>query len=91
MYNFYDGALEGFSDSAGARYVGASYADLSNTLEVPSYTVFDLGLSYMASNGLDFALNASNVTDKQYYASCNTLTCSQGVQRKITGSVTYRW
>ena len=91
MYSFYDGVLEGFGISMGGRYIGSTYADAANTLTVPSYSLVDLGLHYSMNNGFNFALNASNITDKQYLASCNTSTCSQGLSRKIVGTVTYRW
>lgn len=91
MYQFEGGSLDGFGISGGARYMGSTYADAANTLEVPSYTLFDLGLYYQAQNGMTFSLNANNITDEQYQASCNTLTCSQGISRKITGTLSYRW
>jgi iron complex outermembrane receptor protein len=90
-YTFQSGMLEGFGVLGGVRYVGSTYADASNTLVVPSHSVFDLGLHYNTRYGFDFALNASNVTDKYYLASCTTRVCSQGLARKVTVSVKYRW
>lgn len=90
-YTLQSGVLRGFGVSGGVRYVSATYADDANTLSVPSYTVYDLGLHYHTPHGFDLALNASNVTDKYYLASCTTSICRQGLARKVTASIKYRW
>ncbi len=68
-YTFQDGWLRGFGFGGGVRYVGASFADQANTLAVPSRVLGDLAVHYDWQNWR-FAVNASNVTDEIYVASC---------------------
>lgn len=82
-YKFRDNLLNGVSIGGGVRYVGSSYADLQNTLEVPDVTLFDARIGYEWKNwGID--LNISNVFDKAYVASCQgEAVCSYGEGRVI--------
>lgn len=87
--------------SAGVRHVAASWADVANTLRVPGYTLVDLGLRYdlghlqPAWQGVELSVNASNVADKRYLASCapaGTGTgCFAGPQRHVTAHLRYQW
>lgn len=45
-YTFFDGPVAGLGLGAGVRYVGETYGDAANTLQVPSYTLFDAAVSY---------------------------------------------
>jgi iron complex outermembrane receptor protein len=75
-YTFHDGQLKGFGAGAGARYVGSSWGDTANTLKVPGYTLFDAAVHYDIANianpkdNLRLALNATNLANKEYVASC---------------------
>ncbi len=90
-YTFQDGILRGFGFGGGVRNVGASYADTANTLSVPSRTLGDLAVHYDWQNWR-FAVNANNVTDEIYIASCSTANaCFYGDRRRITGSIGYKW
>ncbi len=90
-YTFQTGALTGFGFGGGVRYVGPSYADNVNTLEVPSYVLGDAGLHYEWQNWR-WALNVGNVTDKIYVGSCSSPTaCFYGDRRRVTASVAYKW
>jgi iron complex outermembrane recepter protein len=78
----------GFKLGAGLRYVGStrgSYVDA----EVPSYTLIDAMASY-TTGSWKMALNATNLADKYYVASC-TYGCFYGEPRKILATATYRW
>ncbi|MNC80179.1 Ferrichrome-iron receptor precursor [compost metagenome] len=59
------------------RYVGYSWADAENTMKVPSYTLFDASIGYdlgkVGLKGVDVRLNANNLTDESYIASCANL------------------
>lgn len=90
-YTFKDGPLEGFGFGGGVRYVGSSWADTANTLEVPSVVLGDLAVHYEWQNWRT-ALNVINVTDKIYVASCASATsCFYGDRRRVTASVSYKW
>lgn len=90
-YTFQDGPLRGFGFGGGIRYVGASYADTMNTLTVPSYTVYDATIHY-ERDGWRYAINAQNLADRIYVASCSYAAgCIYGDRLRVTGSVSYKW
>ena len=97
-YTFQQGPLTGFGFGGGVRYIGDSYGDLANTISIPSYTLFDAAVHYDLSNldrrlrGVTLAVNATNLFDKYYVASCTTLnSCFLGSGRTVIGSVRYTW
>ncbi len=90
-YTFKEGPLTGFGFGGGLRYIGSSWADQANTLEVPSVLLGDLTLHYEWENWRT-ALNVINLTDKIYVASCASATsCFYGDRRRVTASVSYKW
>jgi iron complex outermembrane receptor protein len=90
-YTFKDGPLAGFGFGGGVRYVGSSWADAANTLEVPAVVLGDLALHYEWQNWRT-ALNVINLTDKIYVASCAAASsCFYGDRRRVTASVSYKW
>lgn len=90
-YTFKDGPLEGFGFGGGVRYVGSSWADQANTLEVPAVVLGDLAVHYEWRNWRT-AINVINLTDKTYVASCaSTSSCFYGDRRRITASLAYKW
>jgi iron complex outermembrane recepter protein len=90
-YTFQDGILRGFGFGGGVRYVGASFADQANSLIVPSRVLTDVSVHYEYQNWR-FAVNANNVTDEIYVASCSSASaCFYGDRRRIVGSVGYKW
>jgi iron complex outermembrane receptor protein len=90
-YTFKDGPLAGFGFGGGLRYIGSSWADTANTLEVPAVVLGDLALHYEWQNWRT-ALNVVNLTDKIYVASCAAASsCFYGDRRRVTASVSYKW
>jgi iron complex outermembrane receptor protein len=91
-YTFGSGMLEGFGAGAGVRYIGSTFGDDANSFEVPSATLVDAAIHYDWKN-MKFQLNASNLFDKTYVATCYARSsgCFYGEGRKITGSMKYRW
>ncbi|MET4277301.1 MULTISPECIES: TonB-dependent siderophore receptor [unclassified Bradyrhizobium] len=90
-YTFKDGPLAGFGFGGGVRYIGSSWADTANTLEVPAVVLGDLALHYEWQNWRT-ALNLVNLTDKIYVASCAAAaSCFYGDRRRVTASVSYKW
>jgi len=96
-YTLQSGPLEGLTFGAGVRYVGKTYADEANTLEVPSYVVGDALLGYDFGkldrhlDGLELALNVTNVTDEVYYTCNGTNFCNYGQGRTVLATMKYRW
>jgi len=90
-YTLQSGPLAGLGFGGGVRYVGKSYADNLNTLEVPSYLLGDAAIHY-EWQGWRYALNVANITDKIYVGSCSSPTaCFYGDRRRVTASVSYKW
>lgn len=90
-YTFKDGPLEGLGFGGGVRYVGSSWADTANTLEVPAVVLGDLAVHYEWQNWRT-AINVINLTDKIYVASCaSASSCFYGDRRRVTASVSYKW
>jgi iron complex outermembrane receptor protein len=96
------GVLGGLSLGAGVRYVGESFGNSTNTLVVPSFTVadaalhYDLGYLSPSMKGTRFSINASNLFDKVYVASCGVGTsfdagCYYGLRRTVLATLRYRW
>ncbi|VXB94971.1 Ferrioxamine B receptor [Pseudomonas sp. 8AS] len=95
-YGFKDGLLAGLTLGAGARYVGESYGSDLNDFEVPAYTLFDAALSYDLANvglqGTSLRVNANNLTDEYYVASCYSANaCYLGEERSVVASVTQKF
>ena len=63
--------VEGFSVNTRVNYVDSQYLNNSNTLELPNYTLLDVGAKYTTNiGGVDttFRANVDNVTDEKYWA-----------------------
>ncbi|WGS18187.1 MULTISPECIES: TonB-dependent siderophore receptor [unclassified Bradyrhizobium] len=90
-YTIQQGPLTGFGFGGGVRYVGSSFADQANTLEVPSVVLGDAAIHY-EWQGWRAALNVVNIADTIYVASCaGTTSCFYGDRRRITASLGYKW
>ncbi len=90
-YTVQEGPFKGLGFGAGVRYVGFSYADNENTLEVPAATVFDAGIRYTRDN-FTVALNVNNLFDNEYVSACDTqYTCNYGAGRVATLKASYKW
>lgn len=97
-YDFQNEHLSGLSVNGGARYVGSTPGDDTNSFTVPSSTIFDLGLRYDLGKvdsslvGALLQLNASNLFDKTYTAGCSGVAfCYLGERRNLAATLTYRW
>lgn len=98
-YTWHNGLLEGFGVGAGVRYVGDTYGNTANTDlgHVSSYTVYDaavhydLGVLSHTLKGASVAVNATNLFNKDYLATCDGYWCYYGDERKVVASVNYKW
>jgi iron complex outermembrane receptor protein len=97
-YEFLDGPLAGLGIGGGVRYLGDSWGDSENTFKVDSATLFDASISYDFSlkspelEGLKLQVNATNLADEKYVASCaSKYACFYGSGRSVTASLKYSW
>ncbi|PPC74293.1 TonB-dependent siderophore receptor [Pokkaliibacter plantistimulans] len=86
----------GLNLGGGVRYVGSSWADKENTLKVPAYTLVDMSVRYdlgqLGLKGLEASLNANNLLNKEYVASCYNLSyCYFGEERNVTATFKYQF
>jgi iron complex outermembrane recepter protein len=97
-YAFDSGILRGLTLGAGVRYLGTSWGDNTNTFRVPAYTLvdallaYDLGALDRRYDGASLQLNARNIGDVTYAASCaNKYACFYGEGVTVTGALNVRW
>jgi iron complex outermembrane receptor protein len=98
-YTFRYGALWGFGAAAGVRFIGPTWGDTINTIQVPSYTLVDAAIHYdlaglgPAFKGYKLAVNATNLFDQTYVSSCLAAPnqCFYGLRRTVLGTVKYQW
>jgi iron complex outermembrane receptor protein len=90
VYHVNDADSDGFSFGIGARYIGTNY-DETGTLVVPRKTLFDAMVAY-TQGPWRFSVNAANVTDQAYSATCLARgDCFYGPRRSIMGNASYRF
>jgi len=97
-YTFRDGAMNGLGLGAGVRFIGATQGDEANSFRVDSTTLvdaairYDLGALGDTMKGFEATLNANNLFDKKYIASCSNQTnCWFGNRRSVVAGLRYRW
>ncbi|MBD1598395.1 TonB-dependent siderophore receptor [Pseudomonas typographi] len=95
-YAVQGGPLAGLRLGGGVRYVGYSWADAENTMKVPAYTLYDASLGYdmgrLGLRGVDVRLNANNLTNEKYIATCASLSyCYMGEARNLSATVSYQF
>jgi iron complex outermembrane receptor protein len=72
----------------GVRYSGANW---SGTVRTPAYTLFD-ALAELSWKQWVFAVNATNLLDKKFYAACLSRgDCFIGAERNVFGTLSYRF
>lgn len=86
----FDGALDGVTLGGGVRYVGTSYATTDNGLKVPAATVYDARVGYQWRQW-QLALNAANLGNKTYLASCSNNGCEYALKRQYIATLSYKW
>lgn len=88
MPDAWDGKL---TIGAGARHIGKTAGDTTNTFFVSGYTLVDAFARY-EHDRYSFQLNGYNLADKDYVAGCNTTTqCYYGQGRTVVGTVSVKW
>ncbi len=97
-YAFHSGSLKGLSLGTGVRYVGWTYGDPANDFKVPGFALVDASLQYDLEGfnprlrGYEFDVNATNLFNHHYIASCATTSrCFFGLDQAIFAKLRYRW
>lgn len=96
-YTVTSGPLVGVQAGAGLRYIGGSYGDTANTLLTSSATLvdlalrYDLGRAFSSLHGWTGSLNANNLLDRRYMASCSNGSCYWGQGRLVLAGLKYQW
>ncbi|MCQ4161668.1 TonB-dependent siderophore receptor [Roseomonas sp. GC11] len=88
-YAFPAGPLEKLGLGGGVRYMGKT-EDTSNSWRVPDYAVVDAMARYDVDAHWRLTLNAINLFDKKYVATC-TYACFYGDRLAVTAALRYRW
>jgi iron complex outermembrane recepter protein len=90
-YTRLGGRFAGLGGNFGIRFVGANAADAVNSFFVPNYTLYDASLRF-GYRHTQFSVNATNLADKRYVATCTGLTaCYYGYARNVIGTAKYRF
>ncbi|WP_295473816.1 TonB-dependent siderophore receptor [uncultured Pseudomonas sp.] len=83
--------LPGLGVGAGVRYIGEQAGDQANSFDSPDYTLYDMMVDYK-TGPWRFAVNGSNLTNKDYVASCaSSAQCFPGDPRMLMFSTSYRF
>ena len=105
-YDWTAGPLAGFGVGFGTRYVGAtdnisvgSIGFVRDTADghANAYTIYDAAVRYdlgqldAGLHGASVSLNANNLFDKEYLATCDGFYCYAGDPRRVTASLNYAW
>lgn len=75
-------------------YTDKQFVNLTNTLSIPAWTRFDLGMRYVfVANGhpLTFRVSAENVTNKAYWGSASGGYLTIGAPRTLKSSITFEF
>jgi iron complex outermembrane receptor protein len=90
-YTRASGRFTGLGGNFGVRFVGANAADAANSFFIPNYSLIDGGVRFGYRRTL-FSINATNLTDKRYVATCTGLAaCYYGYARNVVGTAKYRF
>lgn len=84
--------LPSLAFNAGVRYVGESQLDAANTDTLPSYTLYDLVVSWAIDDTWELGLSATNLTDETYVGACyDASNCWMGVERRVEAVLNARF
>jgi iron complex outermembrane recepter protein len=90
-YKFDKGLLQNLTLSTGLNVVGSRPLDNANTVNLPSFTTWDLGASYTYKK-VKLELFANNILDKRYFIANDTgFTVFPGDPRTIMGRVSLKY
>ncbi len=104
IWNPSSNQLDGLRLGAGVRYASQNesngtaflasngFAPTANRIVTDGYTVFDALLGYQFGNGIAVSVNARNLFNKDYFATCLSRgDCFPGERRTIVGTIGLRF
>ncbi|MBA4285758.1 MAG: TonB-dependent receptor [Xanthomonadaceae bacterium] len=68
IYNFSEGFLKGLTTTLGVTHVSSTFSGFSQAVELPSYTLLNLGLNYETKHW-KLGLQGKNLTNEKYFRS----------------------
>lgn len=83
-------AVQGLQLHADAQLTGKQYLDTGNTLQVPGYTIYNLGASYsvpMEGHRLTYRAELNNVANRDYWVASAANTLEVGAPRSLSLNV----
>jgi len=75
----------------GLRFVGARYGNNANSVAIGSHTVADAMVSYMVTDNISVAVNATNLFDREYVSSNTFGSRYYGDGRTVLATLKYSW
>ncbi len=97
-YTIPGGLASGLNFAVGGRLVGRTFGNALNTFNVSSNALVDAAVHYdlkKLNSDLgrwQLSVNASNLADRRYVASCSSDTnCIFGLRRNVLGAVNFKW
>ncbi|WP_454688279.1 TonB-dependent siderophore receptor [Achromobacter aloeverae] len=85
-----DGWRGNLTVGAGVRYVGQTFGDSANEVSVGGHAVFDASAKYDINKRVSLQISATNLFDRKYKASCDTVSCYYGDPRAVYATLRYR-
>lgn len=90
-YTLSDTLLRGLGVGVGMRYVGKTYADVTNTLENSASLMIDTNLRYQFRHWR-FAIDVTNLLNKETIVCRNNIVnCRYGLERTVIATLAWRW
>lgn len=89
-YRLPEGPLAGLGIGGGVRYISAIYGDAANVYRTGGHTVLDAALHYDLQKWR-FAINATNLLNKEYLSNCSSSACYWGATRSVMTTARYNW
>ncbi|ALM86301.1 TonB-dependent siderophore receptor [Bordetella sp. N] len=97
-YRLPNSIAPGLSIGAGVRHTSGLFGDTANQYHMAAVNLWDAAIRYdlgevsPSLKGLRFSLNATNLADKEYLASCSGVaSCYYGARRSVTANLNYAW
>jgi len=86
-----DGPRGDMTFGLGARYTGAYFTNITNTISADSAVVFDAAFTYKFAENTSFQLNASNLFDEKHVASKDSGAVYYNPGRTIMATLRQTW
>ena len=88
-----EGRVGDLTLGAGIRYIGSTFADDANTIDLDARTTVDAALTYKVTDNATLQVNATNIFDKRTVSHVDTFsdTAYYNDGRTVRGTLRYTW